>query len=723
MKMYLKIFCLYILCFGGFLMASECPQKGEIHSNSPVVYFGEVINVTCTVNGDASLQVLSESLLYFKASKLKVGSSDRTLKGKPLDNPPNIGITISDVVNQTASKENKYMHYMCLYDQCLIDQIFLEIEYRPQLPDSGKCKVYNWERMECKWDLHVEYRQQDLMTFISLMYSVTTESWSLCPDLSVTGRTLTCVIEDKKNSPMFIGHYYFVLTVNNTKTLHSANISSEFHTNSIVKPAKVHSVSAEANRSSIHLKWSVEMKFQPQLFRIRYAINPNFHQNPVWKEVNTTGRDVVLKDLLPYRNYTIQINAIPLVNNKSTGFWSDTTVVSNTTLQDVPSDVPNIDPGFYSCIDANCTRVTLYWQQISDNSSNGIIMKYRITIESNGTQSQPLYIEDPSLTEYIVPVNNKYNTRIKLNVATEVGFSTKSDSSLNVAPLHYGPPYAENIIVEALEFKVVNISWATPRIPENIKAYSITNYSIMWCIGDQSGCKGEIEYEIVRFMKGKKTYWKKLDMAESFEKYAFGISVDAFKRTGRFISSGIKWNQCSYKVDAVPRDPVKVNLVLEDDQKSNNETMLFKWNTYSCQTHRVGPIQNFTIIVCSIDGKENCEGTPQEVVLRGNQTEYRVMDLIGGKYYKIRVSAGFKGGNSPPGQYTFKSSAANSIPNPSDKGAEGGVSLGAIAGGVVAVIAVAVIIIIAWKISGAVDLIKYTKAVEAHGSLALFKNT
>lgn len=62
--------------------------------------------------------------------------------------------------------------------------------------------------------------------------------------------------------------------------------------------------------------------------------------------------------------------------------------------------------------------------------------------------------------------------------------------------------------------------------------------------------QGEIEYEIVRFMKGKKTYWKKLDMAESFEKYAFGISVDAFKRTGRFISSGIKWNQCSYKVDA-----------------------------------------------------------------------------------------------------------------------------------------------------------------------------
>jgi hypothetical protein len=104
----------------------------EIHSNSPVVYFGEVINITCTVNEDDRLQVSSESLLYFKASKLRKDSSDRTLKGKPLDSPPHIGITISDIVNQTASKKNLYMHYMCLYDerkkQCQIGQIFLEVE-------------------------------------------------------------------------------------------------------------------------------------------------------------------------------------------------------------------------------------------------------------------------------------------------------------------------------------------------------------------------------------------------------------------------------------------------------------------------------------------------------------------------------------------------------------------------------------------------------------------
>jgi hypothetical protein len=52
----------------------------------------------------------------------------------------------------------------------------------------------------------------------------------------VTGRTLTCVIEDKKHSPLFIGHYYFDLTINNTKTLHSITTTSQFLSNSIGKP-------------------------------------------------------------------------------------------------------------------------------------------------------------------------------------------------------------------------------------------------------------------------------------------------------------------------------------------------------------------------------------------------------------------------------------------------------------------------------------------------------
>lgn len=33
--------------------------------------------------------------------------------------------------------------------------------------------------------------------------------------------------------------------------------------------------------------------------------------------------------------------------------------------------------------------------------------------------------------------------------------------------------------------------------------------------------------------------------------FAFGISVDAYmKKNGRFISSGIRWNQCAYAANA-----------------------------------------------------------------------------------------------------------------------------------------------------------------------------
>lgn len=79
-----------------------------------------------------------------------------------------------------------------------------------------------------------------------------------------------------------------------------------------------------------------------------------------------------------------------------------------------------------------------FLQQISDDSKNGIITRYRIISQFNDTQSPPQFIENPFTTSHLVPVNNKYSTKILLNVATEVGFSTKSDSSLIVPPLGQG---------------------------------------------------------------------------------------------------------------------------------------------------------------------------------------------------------------------------------------------------------------------------------------------
>lgn len=79
-----------------------------------------------------------------------------------------------------------------------------------------------------------------------------------------------------------------------------------------------------------------------------------------------------------------------------------------------------------------------FLQKISDDSKNGIITKYRIISKFNKTQTPAQFIENPSATSHLVPVNNKYSTKILLNVATEVGFSTKSDSSLIVPPLGQG---------------------------------------------------------------------------------------------------------------------------------------------------------------------------------------------------------------------------------------------------------------------------------------------
>lgn len=66
-----------------------------------------------------------------------------------------------------------------------------------------------------------------------------------------------------------------------------------------------------------------------------------------------------------------------------------------------------------------------------------------------------------------------------------------------------------------------------------------------------SSFQGEINSEIIPVKKGIERYWTNLTLSDSFEMFAFGISVDAYvTKTGRFISSGIRWNQCAYAVDA-----------------------------------------------------------------------------------------------------------------------------------------------------------------------------
>lgn len=58
-----------------------------------------------------------------------------------------------------------------------------------------------------------------------LFFCSTTEKWTSCPSLKVSGRNLTCIIQEGKNDVLFMGQYYFHLVVNNTKTLDS--VSSE----------------------------------------------------------------------------------------------------------------------------------------------------------------------------------------------------------------------------------------------------------------------------------------------------------------------------------------------------------------------------------------------------------------------------------------------------------------------------------------------------------------
>lgn len=77
----------------------------------------------------------------------------------------------------------------------------------------------------------------------------TTEKWTSCPSLKVSGRNLTCIIDEGKNSVLFMGQYYFHLVVNNTKTLDSVSSMKQIMSTDIGNCIGLFSYSQNSDRN------------------------------------------------------------------------------------------------------------------------------------------------------------------------------------------------------------------------------------------------------------------------------------------------------------------------------------------------------------------------------------------------------------------------------------------------------------------------------------------
>lgn len=64
--------------------------------------------------------------------------------------------------------------HVCIHRKYVDNQLFINDYYtdKPLPPKSGSCVTYNWERIECYWDLSVEYRQLHGITDTSVDYSL-----------------------------------------------------------------------------------------------------------------------------------------------------------------------------------------------------------------------------------------------------------------------------------------------------------------------------------------------------------------------------------------------------------------------------------------------------------------------------------------------------------------------------------------------------------------------
>ncbi|XP_062869925.1 interleukin-6 receptor subunit beta [Trichomycterus rosablanca] len=287
-----------------------------------------------------------------------------------------------------ASKQSLSHEETCRYG------IYLDKGYPPSKPENLTCiALQDGKRMSsnltCSWEPGT--RDPLIPTSYTLYAGVLDHSFSVTSSEPLT-RRLTV------NLGTFPSHMTVNVCVeakNELQTVTSGKISDDAER--FVKPNPP---------SNVELKW--ENKFPTSVivnwthpidetvFKLKYNINYCKEGSSVWEEVpynalNDNVESYRLQFLQPYTKYVVRMRCI---HQRGLGFWSEWS--PNATAW-TPEDVPKSKPDlwrFYEDEDKT-TNVKLIWKE--PVKSNGKILGYDITINTDGIRSESLLVHSQEL--------------------------------------------------------------------------------------------------------------------------------------------------------------------------------------------------------------------------------------------------------------------------------------------------------------------------------------
>ncbi|XP_076097983.1 uncharacterized protein LOC143068096 isoform X1 [Mytilus galloprovincialis] len=609
---YVILLCMFLY---GFVQASftcwGCCNCGEMDQSDPYLFVGEYLNITCTLDSHTVENGDNSSKLWFSY-------------GRDIDVPD----TETTILNSTSLRLSRLMTttfdspYMCylrnpnftenVWDSvAIVDTTTVRTEYFPQPVKNFSCIIYDWdEKMECSWDLGVNYRDLHYInTTLRISYGIEENAYAgWCPNMNL----LNCTLTQGDGISFDRSTLYFIVNV--TNTMRDAFAATDWiivKQATSVKPSPVDMIEISSITSRcVSLKWLHNRKHRVKIFIIYIKSKWNDNEKVVSREFNTT-----VCNLKPNTEYQISIVTRP---GEHMGYPSEPVNNITTTETDVPDSPPEVFPGSYVLSVEGCRNdnrnVTLYWKDLPETYQNGQMLGYKVKVFDWISSNYNYHVHRRTYTSVSLPCSR--GVIVSVFSWNEQGYSVEGSEMTIPEANSLLPP--SRIIVEAQNTSTdttVSVSW-TPREDERIK------YHTVYYCQFNTECTTDIEWIRVPVNSSSLT----IEHIQFDKKYRFGVSSDMDVE-----SSGFTWEDCYYLKSIAPSPPTQVDVLAYPE---NGITV--DWSDPKCGDSPY--IAYYRVTWCTASHTKDCADFHKEKDISTSEPSKLVLpNLKAGTSYGVRV--------------------------------------------------------------------------------------
>ncbi|XP_012942789.1 uncharacterized protein LOC101858888 [Aplysia californica] len=528
-------------------------QDGIVHPLDPFHFENESMTLSCTVKSGVS------SDLFFE---IKTQEGQRYVSNLTIVSPKTAELTVPEL---QVESEGTYICWQRLprpEHTRLINFQLLRMEYEPRPVQNISCRVYNWERMSCTWDLGISYKHPEFVN-VTLIWQIDANIFSRrlgsqhssdggyhCPKwLSKT----SCMWPEEDYQH---GHLYHIIVsleyiVNNKSMKKVESEITTFQTKLLVVPDPVIDLQASTvNSTCINISWD-HSKFKEREMELMFQVEYMSQWETGWSQV---APELMLHKLLcgltPHAKYNFSVYALSRpygsLSAEEFGLKSGANYVVGQAAEGVPTAVPQLCSSCFhidDCKDKELCNVTIYWKDLPAQQKLGQIIFYNLT----ATTTTGWFLSVPrreaphsiltSASLRIGPGNSEENLTITLTLGTKQGFSSDSASVL-IPAARTRPRQPANFQVETdqSETKIFHLSWGAA-VDEDITVV------LLWCVGTKFnvGCLSDIHWEHVPGIETRHTF-NLTGLAAPKANIRLGIAAE--DKANR--SSGIYWKAYPY---------------------------------------------------------------------------------------------------------------------------------------------------------------------------------